>query len=405
MKYLLFLCALFVSAHAQVTPYVPVTVPNGATLPWKMENGVKVFHLVAEPVTREFAPGLTVNCWGYNGLVPGPVIEAIEGDRVRIFVTNKLPEPTTVHWHGLILPNGMDGVTGLNQPPIYPGETGKYEFTLQQHGTFMYHSHFDEMIQIAMGTTGFFIIHPKIPLEPKVDRDFAIFLNEWAIKPGTATPDPNVMLDFNYFTFNGRVFPGADSLVVRQGQRVRIRLGNLTMDNHPIHLHGHEFTIVANGGCRVPPLAQHNDVTVDVPVGTTRDIEFDANYPGDWALHCHKTHHIMSGMSHDLPNMIGVDQSAVAQKIEKFLPEYMSMGTTGMWMHHQMKGPPNLLPMEHPGPHGMIQMSGMFTVLKVREGITDYKDPGWYKQPPGTSVEIFKAEEVPWTTSPHPKKP
>jgi len=121
--------------------YAPVITPNGTSLPWKWENGAKAFHLVAEPVKREFAPGLAVNCWGYNGQTPGPTIEAVEGDRVRIYVTNKLPEPTSVHWHGMILPNGMDGVAGLNQKPIQPGETFKYEFTLRQHGTQMYHPH------------------------------------------------------------------------------------------------------------------------------------------------------------------------------------------------------------------------------------------------------------------------
>lgn len=369
--------------------HTPITVPNGRLLEWTMEDGVKVFHLIAEPVKREFAPGLIVNCWGYNGQVPGPVIEAVEGDRVRIKVTNKLDAPTTVHWHGVLLPNGMDGVSGLNQKPIQPGETGTYEFTLKQHGTCMYHPHYDEMTQIAMGMNGFFIIHPKEETEDtKVDRDFVIFLNEWAIQPGTYTPDPNVMLDFNYFTFNGCVYPKTESLVVREGQKVRIRLGNLSMDNHPIHLHGHTFTITGTGGCTVPKSAQHQDVTVDVPVGSTRDIEFVADVEGDWAFHCHKTHHVMSGMVHGLPNMIGVNQSGVEEKIQKLIPGYMAMGEKGMGDMTDMGGPPNYLPMSSPGPYGKIEMNGMFTILKVRKGITSYTDPGWYTQPPGTSVKI-----------------
>ena len=141
--------------------YQPVTTPNGSTLPFEMDGDVKVFRLTAEPVKREFAPGMIVNCWGYNGQTPGPTIEAVEGDRVRLFVTNNLPEPTSVHWHGLLLPNGMDGVAGLTQPRIKPGETYVYEFTLSQHGTLMYHPHSDEMVQMAMGMVGFFIIHPK----------------------------------------------------------------------------------------------------------------------------------------------------------------------------------------------------------------------------------------------------
>src|SRR6266566_2640043 len=144
-------------------PHVPVVTPNGSTLAWTMEDGFKTFHLVAEPVKREFAPGMVINCWGYNGQSPGPTIEVVEGDRVRIYVTNKLPEPTSVHWHGILLPNGMDGVAGLNQKAIPPGETFKYEFTLRQHGTHMYHPHFDEMVQIGLGMMGLFIIHPRDP--------------------------------------------------------------------------------------------------------------------------------------------------------------------------------------------------------------------------------------------------
>src|SRR5215208_5905037 len=160
----------------------PVITPDGTSLPYRMENGVKVFHLIAEPVKREFASGLVVNCFGYNGMTPGPTIEAFEGDRVRIYVTNRLPEGTSVHWHGMILPNGMDGVSGLTQPKIAPGETFAYEYTLKQTGSLMYHPHFDEMVQIAMGMHGFFIIHPRDEQVRRVDRDFAIFLNEWFIK-------------------------------------------------------------------------------------------------------------------------------------------------------------------------------------------------------------------------------
>ena len=152
--------------------YTPVTTPNGATLPWKLVDGAKEFRLVAEPVDRQFADGMTVKCWGYNGLSPGPTLEVVEGDRVRIFVTNRLPEHTTVHWHGILLPNGMDGVGGLNQPHIRPGETYVYEFTLRQHGTYMYHPHADEMVQMAFGMMGLLVVHPRVP-EP-VERDFGI---------------------------------------------------------------------------------------------------------------------------------------------------------------------------------------------------------------------------------------
>ena len=391
--------SLLLLCSSTLLAYTPVITPNGSSLPWTMEDGVKVFHLVAEPVTQEFAPGMTVNCWGYNGQTPGPTIEAVEGDRVRILVTNKLPEPTTVHWHGILLPNGMDGVTGLNQAPILPGETFKYEFTLRQNGTHMYHPHYDELTQIALGMMGFFIIHPKE--EEKIDRDFVIMLNEWAIPIGASTPNPLVMLDFNYFTFNSKVWPGAAPLVVKKGEKVRIRFANLSMNSHPIHLHGYEFTVVSHGAKPLKPSAQYEAVTVNVPVGDTRDIEFIADAPGDWALHCHKSHHTMNGMEHNLPNLIGVKQQASTQAIQKIFPEYKPMGTSGMGemydmhKHHQMQGPQNYLKMGTPGQFGTIELSGMFTVLKVREGITNYNDPGWYHNPPGTVAEkVSSANEV-----------
>lgn len=384
----------FIPFNIKNRPYNPVITPNGSTLPWTMENGVKVFHLIAEPVKREFSPGLVVNCWGYNGQTPGPTIEAIEGDRVRILVTNHLPEPTTVHWHGILLPNGMDGVTGLNQKPIPPGETFRYEFTLRQSGTHMYHPHYDELTQIALGMMGFFIIHPKNPAEEElVDRDFAIMLMEWAIPIGAATPNPMEMLDFNYFTFNSRVFPGTESLVVKKGDKVRIRLANLSMNSHPIHLHGYEFTVVSQGAKRMKPSAQYEAVTINIPVGDARDIEFVADEPGDWAFHCHKSHHTMNGMVHDIPNMIGVNQDEIEMKMQKLLPHYMAMGSRGMGemfemgRHMQLDGPPNYLKLGTPGPYGTIELSGMFTILKVREAITNYNDPGWYQNPPGTVAE------------------
>ncbi|HEY0783244.1 MAG TPA: copper oxidase, partial [Thermoanaerobaculia bacterium] len=352
--------------------------------------GVKVFRLVAEPVEREFAPGLTVHCWGYNGQAPGPTIEAFEGDRVRFLVTNKLPEATSVHWHGVLLPNGMDGVSGLNQPKIDPGETFRYEFTLRQSGTQMYHPHFDEMTQIAQGMMGFFVIHPREPRAAReaVDRDFCIFLHEWALRPGTATPDPTVMTDFNVFTFNGKVYPATSPLVVRLGQRVRIRFANLSMDSHPMHLHGVHFRVTGTDGGPIPPAAQWREATTSVPTGTTRDIEFVADNPGDWALHCHKTHHTMNQMGHGLPLMLGVDTEGVEKKVQELVPGYMAMGETGMGEMMQMGAPRNSIPMVGgEGPEGSIDMGGMFTLVKVREGIASYADPGWYRYPKGTQAE------------------
>ncbi|WP_293812242.1 multicopper oxidase domain-containing protein, partial [uncultured Bosea sp.] len=223
------------------TDYQPVVTLNGWSLPWRMNGDWKEFHLVAEPVIREIAPGMKAHLWGYNGQSPGPTIEAIEGDKVRIFVTNKLPENTAVHWHGQRLPNGMDGVGGLTQPHIPPGKTFVYEFEMRRSGTFMYHPHSDEMVQMAMGMMGFLVVHPKDPAFRRVDRDFVFLLNAFDIEAGSYVPKVNTMLDFNLWTWNSRAFPGIDPFVVAKNDKVRIRFGNLTMTNHPIHMHGYEF--------------------------------------------------------------------------------------------------------------------------------------------------------------------
>ena len=370
-------------------PYNPVVTLNGWTLPWRMNNNVKEFHLVAEPVVREIAPGMKARLWGYNGQSPGPTIEVVEGDRVRLFVTNRLPEHTSIHWHGQRLPNGMDGVTGLTQPGIEPGKTFVYEFVARRPGTFMYHPHADEMTQMAMGMMGMWITHPKDHSFMRVDRDFCFLLASYDIDPGSYTPKVNTMTDFNLWTFNSRAFPGIDPMVVAQGDKVRIRVGNLTMTNHPIHLHGHEFTVTGTDGGWVPPSARWPEVTTDVAVGQMRAVEFIATDPGDWSFHCHKSHHTMNAMGHDVPTMIGVDQREVLGKINKLVPDYMVMGDKGMadMGEMEMPIPENTLPMmTGQGPFGGIGMGGMFTTLKVRKGQArnDYKDPGWYKHPAGT---------------------
>jgi FtsP/CotA-like multicopper oxidase with cupredoxin domain len=374
--------------------YNPVVTLNGGSLPWRMKDGAKEFHLIAEPVRREMAPGMEVNLWGYNGSSPGPTIEAVEGDRIRIYVTNDLPEHTTIHWHGIFLPSGMDGVGGLTQPQIKPGETFVYEFTLRQSGTFMYHPHADEMVQMAMGMMGLFIVHPKDPAAHRVDRDFAFLLASYDVDPGTYLPNTAEMTEFNLWTFNSRTFPGIDPLIVRKGDRVRIRIGNLTMTNHPIHLHGYAFKVTCTDGGWVPASAQWPEVTVDVPVGAMRAVEFTADAEGDWAFHCHKSHHTMGPMGHDVPNMIGVRQTKTTPTISKLLPGYMymPMGENGMAEMQDMPAmgmqpPENTLPMmTGEGPFGPLEMGGMFTVLKVRETVRpgDYTDPGWFEHPEGT---------------------
>jgi FtsP/CotA-like multicopper oxidase with cupredoxin domain len=378
-------------------PYNPVVTLNGWTLPWRMNDGVKEFHLVAEPVVRELAPGMKAHLWGYNGQSPGPTIEVVEGDRVRIFVTNRLPEHTTIHWHGQRLPNGMDGVGGLNQPHIPVGKTFVYEFEAKRPGTFMYHPHADEMVQMAMGMMGFWVTHPRNPGFMKVDRDFVFLLNNYDVDPGSFTPKVSTMLDFNLFTFNSRVFPAIDPLVVRHNDRVRIRVGNLTMTNHPIHLHGHEFVVTGTDGGWTPPGSRWPEVTTDIAVGQMRAIEFVATELGDWAFHCHKSHHTMNAMGHDVPTMIGVDHRGIAKQIASLVPEYMVMGERGMadMAEMEMPLPDNTLPMmAGQGPYGALEMGGMFTTVKVRADVKpgDYRDPGWYKAPAGTTAYEWTGE-------------
>src|SRR5512144_1680288 len=360
--------------------YQPVVTLNGWTLPWRMNGDWKEFHLVAEPVTREIAPGMKAHLWGYNGQSPGPTLELIEGDKVRIFVTNKLPEHTTIHWHGMLLPNGMDGVGGLTQPHIPVGKTFVYEFELTRSGTFMYHPHSDEMVQMAMGMMGTFVVHPKDPGFRRVDRDFAFIMSAYRFDPGTSLPQVTEMTDFNIWTFNARAFPGIDVLPVRLGDRVRIRIANLTMTNHPIHLHGHKFNVTLTDGGWVPESAQRLETTVDVPVGVVQAIEFVADAPGDWAFHCHKSHHTMNAMGHQVKNFIGVREQDLGNAIARAAPSAMAMGTDGMAMMAEMAMPlpSNTLPMmTGQGQFGPIEMGGMFTVVKVRKDLApgDYRDP------------------------------
>ncbi len=390
-------------------PYRPVTTLNGWTLPWRMRNGVKEFHLVAEPVRRELAPGTVAHLWGYNGQSPGPTIEVVEGDRVRLFVTNRLPEATSMHWHGQRLPCGMDGVTGLTQPAIPPGKTFVYEFVAQRAGTFMYHPHADEMVQMAMGMMGFWVTHPKRPsaLIREVDRDYVFLLASYDIEPGAATPKVMTMSDFNLWTWNSRVFPGIDPLVARQGERLRIRVGNLTMTNHPIHLHGPAFEVTGTDGGPVPLAARWPEVTVDVAVGQMRQIEVVCSDPGDWAIHCHKSHHTMNAMGHGVPTLIGVDHRGLAGPLQRAVPEMMVMGERGMhdMTEMSMPLPDNTTPMmAGQGPFGAIGMGGMFSVLKVREHLPQGWQPGqeigWFQHPPGSLAREWTGEAAPVAVAP-----
>src|SRR5215207_7628698 len=220
------------------------------------------------------------------------------------------------------------------------------------------------------------------------------------------------MLEFNTWAWNSRVFPGIDPLVVRQGDRVRVRIGNLTMTNHPIHKHGEPFTVTCTDGGWVPESARLPEVTTDVPVGAMRAFEFVAEDPGDWAIHCHKSHHTMNAMGHEVKNFIGVNKRDLAKTIRKLVPDYMPMGTAGMaeMGEMEMPMPENTLPMMTGfGQFGPMEMGGMFSVVKVREGIArgDYSDPGPYKNPEGTvAYEVASAvAAAPTRKSDNPSRP
>jgi manganese oxidase len=273
---------------------VPVETPDVPQLPWRMDGDVKEFHLVAEPVKQEIFPGRIVDLWGYNGSAPGPTIQVNQGDRVRIIVDNHLPEATSMHWHGFEVPSEMDGAPGSSQDPIPPGGRFVYEFTLHQEGTYFYHSHM--AMQEMMGMIGAFVMHPRESYKPRADKDFAIIMQEYAILPNIKVPN-SMNMEFNWLTFNGKSGPANTPLIVRHGERVRIRLINLGMDHHPIHLHGHQFVVTGTEGGRQPQSTWGPGNTVLVGVAQARDIEFVASNAGDWMLHCHLPHHMMNQMS------------------------------------------------------------------------------------------------------------
>jgi FtsP/CotA-like multicopper oxidase with cupredoxin domain len=276
-------------------PPAPVVTPDLSRLPWNLKDGVKEFHLVAKHTRREFLPGQWIDVWGYNDSMPGPTIEAVEGDRVRLVLHNELPEPTVLHCHGIELPNRYDGVHGLTQEPIMPGKEFSYEFDLHQNGTFFYHSH--GPMQQGMGMAGFFLIHPRSAHQPVVDHDFALMIQEWAILPESTIPNTTSM-EFNWFTVNGRSAPYTTPLLVRLGSRVRIRFVNMSpIDHHPMHLHGHTFWITGTEAGRIPETAWIPSNNVLVAVAQAREVEFIANNPGDWVLHCHMFHHMMNHMT------------------------------------------------------------------------------------------------------------
>ena len=339
---------------------LPVYLPDVPTLAFQMVNGVKEFRLIAEVVQTEFMQGRPVTAWGFNGSFPGPTLEINEGDRVRVIFENRLPEMTALHWHGFEVPMEMDGSVGLGQDPVPPGGTFVHEFTLNQHGTLFYHSHF--AMQEMMGMLGMVVIHPRVPYTPAVDRDFGIVIQEWMILPNNNVPN-TLAMEFNWLTFNGKAGPACTPMMVKQGERVRIRMINMGMDHHPIHLHGVQFVMTGTEGGRIPASQWHDLNTVLVGVGQARNIEFEAKYVGDWMLHCHLPHHMMNQMV----TMVGpVHQHGGADHYPKDDPEKKKVPgyPQDMWMPMD-----EMVPVK-PEHYGLRKnwtggMMGMMTMVRV----------------------------------------
>src|SRR5579859_645885 len=296
-------------------PPVRMITPDVGDLPFEMDGNTKVFRLIAEPVKRSVVPWKKLDVWGYNGSCPGPTIQVTQGDRVRVIFENRLPESTTMHWHGLEVPIEQDGVPWISQKPTAPGEKFTYEFTVHQEGTFFYHAH--SAMQEMMGLLGFFVSHPKEAFTPRVDHDYGIVLQEWAVLPSNTVPN-SASMEFNWLTFNGVSAPLTTPLLARLGSRVRLRFINLGMDHHPIHLHGNQFVVTGTEGGRAPESTWCPMNTVLVGVAQARVVEFDAKYPGAWMVHCHLPHHMMNSMmdllrDRPIPTADSTDARAMSQ--------------------------------------------------------------------------------------------
>ncbi len=372
--------------RAVTLPPISIHAPDLKNLPWEEVNGAKEFHLIAEPVRREILPGVWMNTYGYNGDMPGPTIEINQGDRVRIVLHNKLPEPTTLHLHGLELPNDMDGVPYLVQDQIEPGQEFSYEWTVHQEGTFFYHSHVG--MQEALGMVGLFIVHPVKTYEPTVDRDFVLIAQGFQLRANSTVPD-TLAMEWNFLTFNGRSGPLTTPLLCKLGERVRIRFLDFSvMDHHPLHIHGHTFWITATEGGRMPESAWYPSNNVLVGVAQVREVEFIANNPGDWAVHCHMFHHMMNSMTSQAGPLVRNNSTPEQLKVLGYpqvmlgmkMPNMDGMQMPGMDMKkHDIKEmdmedmPKNKVPKKPDGEHdpSKTQHEGIDGDSPVQEPDTD----------------------------------
>ena len=288
------------AAHSGPAFNVPTITPDVGDLPYTLDGGVKVFRLTAQVIRQRIAPDKTIDVWGFNGSAPGPTIQVNQGDHMRVIFENQLPEPSSIHWHGFEDHIGYDGMPGISQEPVRPGERFTYEFHIHQNGTFFYHSHM--AMQEMAGMLGAVIMHPREPYRPHCDKDFVLHFQEYAVLPNNTVPN-TMNMEYNWLVINGKAGPAVTPLIVRQGDRVRIRMVNLGMDHHPIHVHGHTFYVTGTEGGRIPETAWWPGNTVLLGVAQARNVEFVANNPGDWMLHCHLPHHMMNQMSSNVGSM------------------------------------------------------------------------------------------------------
>ncbi|ODU04685.1 MAG: copper oxidase [Pseudonocardia sp. SCN 72-86] len=262
--------------------------------PSRIEDGVKIYELTVSLIRWEILPGVAVDAYAYNGQVPGPRLNFTQGDRIRIDVTNKLDETTTVHWHGLDVPNEMDGPAGITQDPIQPGATYSYEYTVKQWGTFFYHSHDHADRQQALGLYGALIIDPADPSQqPAADHDYTIQLQEWLNREGLTYPAMPMEGGMpNYFTINGKAYPATETIDMKIGETLKVRfIGSNTVGIHPMHIHGGPFTVVARDGEALAEDQQFKADTINIGPGQRYDVIWNALEPGKWLIHCHINHH------------------------------------------------------------------------------------------------------------------
>ncbi len=262
---------------AAVTAQFPAETEGAGNVVLEPEiqpDGVLQWELTASVIQWETEPDKFVEAYAYNGMVPGPQLRAQVGDRIRIILHNDLPQPTTLHSHGLFVPPDMDGVPVISQPAIMPGESFTYEYTLRNAGSHMYHSHFMAEHQVPMGLLGAFVVtDPNGDGVAPADVDYAMILNDGPLG----------------FTINGKGFPATEPLVLQQGQTIRIRYMNEGLQIHPMHLHGIPQLVVAKDGWTLPD--PHFEDTVLVAPGERIDVIVEATEVGVWAFHCHVLTH------------------------------------------------------------------------------------------------------------------